>query len=87
MTDPVRTIPCAMLLDGQDRSRVEVLILARAHLVSAGWHELDADDALSPRPGLVVRAWWGGDERGFVQQHHDDATAVTVVNVDPGSAA
>lgn len=43
-----------------------------------GVHPDEADEivAESPRPAL---AWWGGDEVGFVQEHHEGAVPVRVV--------
>lgn len=64
---------------GQDVGRVEVLAAARAHLIGKGHHPLDVDDALTERPGLVVRAWWS-EALGFVGPDHPDGAPVTVVN-------
>jgi hypothetical protein len=80
MTEPM-SLDHALVFDGQDASRADVLAKARAHLIATGMHPLDADDAVVDRQGLVVRAWWGGDELGFVGQDHPDAQPVTVVNV------
>ncbi len=35
-------------------------------------------------PWPMAEAWWGDDERGFVQAHHDGATPITVVTVPKG---
>jgi len=32
----------------------------------------------------IAEAWWGGDEIGFCQEHHDGAQPVTVIHV-PGA--
>jgi hypothetical protein len=77
----MRAIPGhGLVFDGHDTPRTELLAAARKYLLEQGAHELDADDQLADRPGLVVRAWWGRDETGFVQEHHDGAQAVTVVH-------
>lgn len=82
MIEPL-TVAGALVFTGQDTPRTDVLAGARAHLVAAGMHPLDADDALVDRQGLVVRAWWGGDEVGFVGEDYPDAQPVVVVNVVP----
>lgn len=68
---------------GQDKSRAEVLAAAREHLIAAGLLPLDVDDILIDRTGLVVAAWWGGNELGFVGADHALAQPVTVVNLPP----
>lgn len=47
-------------------TRAEAIEATRTALVDAGMDPLDADDDLVDQPGLVARAWWGGDEVGFV---------------------
>lgn len=69
-----------LMVDGHDTPRAEVVEGARQHLVDAGIHHLHADDVLA-RPGVVVAAWWGGDEVGFCGPDYPGATPVTVVNV------
>lgn len=69
---------------GQEAARSDVLAAARAHLIAAGAHHLDVDDALVDQPGLVLRAWWGGEGVGFVGEEHPDAQPVTVVNIPGG---
>lgn len=84
MTVDIQPIPGqGMMLAGHDTSRADILAAARAHLLAGGMDDWDADDTLTPRQGLVVRAWWAGDEVGFCGQDHPDAQAVTVVNVAP----
>lgn len=54
-------------------------------------HNLDRDEVVAAMgafaPGVVVgrlgEAWYGDDERGFVQEHHDGAQEVTVVHEAP----
>lgn len=76
----MREISNGLMFDGHDTPRAELLDLARAHLIAQGVHPLDADDQLADRQGLVARAWWGGDELGFVGEQHPDASPVTVVH-------
>lgn len=70
----------ALLIDDHV-PRSDALTAARAHLLAEGYDEWDVDEQLVDRPGLVGRAWWGGDELGFVGEEHPDAEPVTVVNV------
>lgn len=70
-----------LMFDGHDTPRAEVIDAARAHLLAQGMHPLDVDDMLADRPGLTVRAWWGGDDVGFVGETHEAAQPVTVVQV------
>jgi hypothetical protein len=76
----MRELPEGLVFDGHDSARPDVLAQARTHLVGAGMHPLDADDVLADRKGLVVRAWWGGDDVGFVGEEHPQAQPVTVVH-------
>ncbi len=71
-----------LIVDGHDVRRADVLAQAADFLIGLGVSVHDVEDRLIDRPGLIARAWWGGDERGFVQEHHDGAEPVTVVNVD-----
>lgn len=73
------------MIDGHDVPRAEALAQVRAALIEAGMSAADADEATVDRPGLVARAWWAGD--GFVQEHHDGAEPVTVVNIAPPGVA
>lgn len=73
-------VPGALLFDADGATRADVLAQSRAHLIGKGVDPFDADDMLADRQGLVVRAWWGGDEVGFVQEHHD-GRAVIAVNI------
>jgi hypothetical protein len=66
---------------GQDTPRAEVLAAVREELITAGRNHLEVDELLVDRKGLVVAAWWGGDELGFVGEDHPNAQPVTVVNV------
>jgi len=75
-----------LILDGHDTARADVLAQARQHLVDAGVHHLEADDILS-RPGIVVAAWWGGDDVGFCGRDYPGASPVTVVNASTSAAA
>jgi len=70
----------ALLFDADGTSRADILARARAHLIAKGVDPFDADDMLADRQGLVVRAWWGGEDVGFVQEHHD-GRPVIVVNI------
>lgn len=76
-----RTAPGVFVFATQDRTRQSVLDEARAALEARGLHPLDVDELLVDAPGRVVRAWWGGDDVGFVQEHHPDAVPVTVINM------
>lgn len=76
-----RTEPGAFIFQGQDTSRATVLAEARAALVARGLHPLDVDELLVDAPGRVVRAWWGGDQVGFVQENYPGAVPVTVINM------
>lgn len=71
-----------LVLDGHDIRRADVLAQATEFLTGLGMSIHDAEERLIDRPGLIARAWWGGDERGFVQENHDDSQPITVVNVD-----
>lgn len=73
-----------LIIDGHDTPRVEVLAQARAMLRELGVTAWDADEELTPRPGLLSQAWWGGDDAGFVPEDHPGARPVTVVNVHKG---
>lgn len=79
----MKTFDVCVSFDGHGLSRAQALGQARAALTARGTSTWEADDLFIDRPGLVVRAWWGGDDVGFVQEHHDGATPVTVVNVAP----
>lgn len=68
------------MFDGHDTGRTELLSQARTYLIGQGVHPLDADDQLADRQGLIARAWWGGDEIGFVSPEHPSAELVTVVH-------
>lgn len=82
----MREIPDhGLMFDGHDTPRADLLAAARAHLLGRGMHPLDTDDTLANGPGLTARAWWGGDEVGFVQSHHEGAQPVTVVHVTAGA--
>jgi hypothetical protein len=74
------------LFTGHDTPRADVLEQVRHLLVAAGTHPLDAEAQTVDRVGLVTRTWWGGDDRGFVQEHHEGATPVTIVNIAPTEA-
>lgn len=67
------------VIDGHDTPRADVVARARQHLVDAGIHHLQADDIVS-RPGMVVAAWWAGDQIGFCGPDYPGAVPVTVVN-------
>lgn len=73
-----------LAFDGQDTARAEVLAVARTFLLASGVHQLDADDMLADRQGLVGRAWWAGPEVGFCGEAHPHARPVTVVNLPGG---
>lgn len=82
--DPIFDRDGVHVYTGQDTPRADVIDAARTHLLAAGVHPLDVDDALVDRQGLVVRAWWGGTDVGFCGEQHPDAVAVTVVNLPRG---
>lgn len=71
----------AFIFTGQDRARASVLDEVRVALAARGMHQLDVDELLVDAPNRVVRAWWGGDQVGFVQETYPGAVPVTVVNV------
>jgi hypothetical protein len=72
----------ALLIDGHV-GRADARAQARTFMIDAGMDEMTVDDLLVDRPHLIARAWWSDDPgRGFVQEHHDDAQAVTVVHVE-----
>lgn len=75
-----------LMFDGHDTRRADLVEQARTHLEAHGVHHLDIDEALE-RPGLVARAWWGGDDIGFVQEGHPNAKPVTVVKAVPPKQA
>lgn len=77
----------SLVFDSDGATRAGVLAQARAHLIGRGMDPFDADDALAAGQGLVVRAWWGGDDVGFVQEGHPNAAPVIVVNIPEDEAA
>lgn len=84
MTQPVFAEDQVIAYPGHDTTRQAVLAAARDHLIGRGKHHLDVDDALVDGQGKVGRAWWGGEEVGFVQEGYPGAQAVTVVNLPKG---
>lgn len=50
-------------------------------LVEHGADEWDVEAGTEQAP--VARAWWGGDDLGFVQKQHESAQVVVVVQLDP----
>ena len=79
--EPIYAGHGVLVYDGQDTPRAEILAAAREKLLTAGVHQLDADDMLVDRQGLVARAWWAGEDVGFCTDEHPEARAVTVVNL------
>jgi len=79
--DLITDTGAGLVYDGQDNPRADLLAAALAYLLEHGMHRVDAEDMCVDRRGLIVRAWWGGEERGLVQEHHDGAQPVTVVHV------
>lgn len=78
----MRTIPGhGYIVAGHDVSRAAALAQVRARLIQGGMSEFDAE-GMTDNPRLVVQAWWI-DEYGFVQEHHEGAEPVTVVNIPP----
>lgn len=76
-----RIAPGQIVFEGQNLTRAMVLGSARKYIVEEmNVHELDTDDLLADVPNRVTRAWWR-DGIGFVQEHHEGAVAVTVVNI------
>lgn len=66
-------------LPGRPR-RADARAQVAAHLkAQRGMDDIDAED--TAEDAQVVRAWWGGDEVGFVGEHHPGAVAVTVLNI------
>jgi hypothetical protein len=70
----------ALLIEGHV-PRSGAITAARAYLLAEGMDEWDVDERLVDRPGLVGRAYWGGDEVGFVGEEYPGAEPVTVVTV------
>lgn len=52
---------------------------AQCLIVDHGWTPVDADDATDD--ASVSRAWWAGDEVGFVSAEYPGAVPVTVLNI------
>lgn len=76
-----RIAPGVFVFATQDRTRRSVLDEAKAALEARGMHPLDVEELLVDAPGRVARAWWGGDDVGFVQENYPGAVPVTVVNM------
>ncbi len=57
----------ALLIDGHV-PRADAIAAAREHMLAAGMDEITVDDLLVDRPHLIGRAWWGGDDVGFVNE-------------------
>jgi hypothetical protein len=77
--DPIAVPGHGLLLDG-DGGRVSVCReLAYDWLTSRGVDEVTAD--LVTHSAAVERAWWGGEEAGFVAEGHQQARLVTVVQI------
>jgi len=66
-----------VLLPGVYPTRADAREAAARWLTSRG---MDAWDVESHTAGQVDRAWWGGDDVGFVDQQHASAVPVTVVH-------
>ncbi|MES2211465.1 MAG: hypothetical protein V4515_14975 [Chloroflexota bacterium] len=74
----IREIPGhGLMLDGHSETPTHARDTAAAYLVEKGADAWDADTSSA----RVARAWWGGDEVGFVQAEFDGAQPVTVVHV------
>ena len=69
-----------LLLPGHATTPSAARAAAREWLLAAGVSAWDAE--AGTEGAQVARAWWGG-ELGFVQEHHDQAAAVTVVHLPP----
>lgn len=77
----IRVLPGhGLLLPGHATTPSAARTAAREWLLAAGVTAWDAE--AGTEGAHVVRAWWGG-ERGFVQEHHDQAEPVTVVHLPP----
>lgn len=73
----VREVAGVLMVDiDPTTTSVQAWDLVKAELVERG---MDPDTIVGLRPHLR-QAWWGG-ERGFVQEHHDDAQRVAVLNL------
>lgn len=66
----------AIVLFGEFAKREDAREAARAWAIAQGISEWDAEELSG---GRVDRAWHGGGDRGFVQEDHEGAQAVTVV--------
>lgn len=76
-----RLAPGQIIFEGQSMTRAMLLGSARKYIVEdRKVHELDADDLLIDLPNRVTRAWWT-DNAGMVQEEHEGAVPVTVVNI------
>ncbi len=72
--------PTSLVYDTHDLTPAEAIGAARAHLMRDAVGEWEAYEREQTLTGLkAVRAWWGGDDVGFVQSHHAKARPVTVV--------
>lgn len=80
--DPFIVHGQGLVLDG---TLVKTPTAARAAaadwLLAHGADEWDVEAGTEQAP--VARAWWGGDEVGFVQKQHESAQVVVVVQLDP----
>lgn len=76
-----RLTPGQIVFEGQNLTRA-IALGAVKKFITEQRHvsELDADDLTIDMPGRVTRAWWR-DGAGFVQENHDGAVPVTVVNI------
>lgn len=81
----IREIPDQGLVIDGHVPRADAVASARTHMLAAGMDEIAVDDLLVDRPHLIGRAWWS-DRHGFIQEHHDDGGAVTVIHVSVQAA-
>lgn len=70
--------------NGQTHTRQELRDETRTRLIADGKNSFDVDTALVDTPELLARAWWGGEELGFVGETHPLAVPVMVVNLPRG---
>lgn len=77
-----RLAPGQVIFEGTNYTRKAVRDRVQQFLEEQGIHPIEAEGMLIDNtPSRVGLAWWT-DERGFVQEHHEGAIPVVVVNVN-----
>lgn len=74
-----------LVLPGHVATPTQARATAHAWLLDGGADPWDAEARTEAAP--VNRAWWAGEDPGFVQEHHDGAQPVTVVQLHPRGAS